>query len=240
MRKGQEEELRRQEDELGALARDGKRDEFFAKIIPLLKPLKDYIKRRLRIAYLDMRVRTPVYTSDDILDEVILRAYEGYDRKPKNLTLEQWFYQLANQALDHYVSKRAANDVRRRSLETLTAKELSTLEEKPTVDAEGEPLPEEDLDDISYYRRDFIPPHDDQTPERILETKEELEDILRTFARLPQRDQLVFELYVREGFSAEEVGQILNIAPDEVRAIADGIRKEILAKLQPAGQRKAS
>ena len=240
MHKLQEAELRGREDELAALARERKRDEFFAKITPLLKPLKNYIKRRLRVAYLDMRIRTPVYASGDILDEVILRAYESYQHKPTSLTLEQWLYQLANQVLESYVNQRASSDARRRSLETLTAKELSTLEERPTADAEGEPVLEEDLDDISSHQRDFLPPHDDQTPERIWENKEELEEIIRALARLPERDQLVFELYAREGFSAEEVGQILNIPPAEVRAIADRVREVVLGRLQPTKQRKAS
>ena len=50
-RRAREEVLDHKEAELRKLASEGKRDEFFREIIPLLKPLRSYIKRRLRIAY---------------------------------------------------------------------------------------------------------------------------------------------------------------------------------------------
>ena len=47
-----------------------------------------------------MKIRTPLCTSGGILDEVILRAYENYSRKPQALTLEQWLYQTTNEVLE--------------------------------------------------------------------------------------------------------------------------------------------
>ena len=81
--------LKEREAELGELASQGKQDEFFREIIPLLKPLRSYIKRRLRIAYLTQQMRTPVLSSVDMLDDAVLEAYEKFNRKPKRLTLEQ-------------------------------------------------------------------------------------------------------------------------------------------------------
>jgi hypothetical protein len=66
--------LREREGRLGKLAAQQKKEEFFNQITPLLQPLKAYIKRRLRVAYLTLQIRKPVYTSDDILDEVILES----------------------------------------------------------------------------------------------------------------------------------------------------------------------
>ena len=93
--------LRDKEAALQKLASAGRGHEFFAQILPLLDSLKSYIKRRLKIAYLSLEITTPVYTSDDILDTAILRAYKNYARKPKELTLEQWLYQIANDILEN-------------------------------------------------------------------------------------------------------------------------------------------
>jgi len=88
-RREQSEGLGKKEAELGRLASQENKEEFFNQITPLLKPLRSYIKRRLRLAYLTLQIRTPVYTSGDLLNQVILRAYERYGNKPANLTLEE-------------------------------------------------------------------------------------------------------------------------------------------------------
>src|ERR1700704_4086463 len=77
-RKQQGEALQQREAKLRRLADQRNKQEFFPQIVPLLQPLKDYIKRRLRIAYLELQIRVPVYTSGDILDKVVLKAYENY------------------------------------------------------------------------------------------------------------------------------------------------------------------
>ena len=152
--------LQRKEGELNSLRVHGRKEEFFQQILPLLGPLKAYIKRQLRIAYLTLKIRTPVYTSGDILDQVMLAAYENYARKPADLSLQEWLYRLSNEILESYLRKQAATDARRRSLESLSQAELRELGEieQMTADAEGEVLLDEDLDDAEYQRRDFIPP----------------------------------------------------------------------------------
>jgi DNA-directed RNA polymerase specialized sigma24 family protein len=46
-----------------------------------------------------------LYTSDDLLDEVVLEAYQNFDRRPKELSLEEWLYRLANDAVEHYIDE---------------------------------------------------------------------------------------------------------------------------------------
>jgi RNA polymerase sigma factor (sigma-70 family) len=231
-RKEQEELLRQKEAELKGLASEGKKEEFFNQITPLLGPLKSYIKRRLRIAYLDLEIRTPVYTSGDILDQVVLRAYENYAKKPENLTLEQWLYQIANEEVEKYLRKRKSIDKRRKSLETLTHAELRTLEELPiTADADGEVWFPEELDDSEYSPRDFAPPAYRRDPEEQLEREEQVMQILRALSRVPERDRIVFELFVIEGFSEEAVAKIANVPPDEVPRLAEKVKAQVLREL---------
>jgi DNA-directed RNA polymerase specialized sigma24 family protein len=100
-----EEALRQKEPELHRLASQGKKDEFFRQVLPLLQSLKSYIQRRLRIAYLSEEIRTGVAASGDILDDVVLQAHQEYAEKPPDLTFEQWLYQIANRKLDRYIVK---------------------------------------------------------------------------------------------------------------------------------------
>ena len=236
-RRTQEQTLQTMEPELRRLASEKKKDEFFKQILPVLGPLREYMKRRLRIAYYIGDIRTPLYTEGDILDEVVLRAYEQYDNKPPGLSLEQWLYQLANEFLDSYISRRKSLERRRRSLEGLTAAELRGLDEFPiTADAEGEVVTMEDLDDISYQKRDFVAPGAYDTPEEALERKEEVQEILRTLRKLPDRDRIVFELHVGQGFSKEEVARIMNITPAEVTRIVESIKGLVRYRFYRQGQ----
>jgi RNA polymerase sigma factor (sigma-70 family) len=221
----QREALQRSDPELGRLASEHKHVEFFKKILPLLRPLQYYIQRRLRIAYLTDEIRTPVATSGDILDEAVLHAYENYDQRPSDMTLDQWLYQIANEKLQNYVSTRKSKERRRKSLEKLTRSELGSLEEMPiTADVEGEPWQPEDLDDSEYFRREFVATADPDDPDQRLAREEELRPIFQALCRMPEQDRVVFELYILEGFSKEEVGRILQIPPDQVPKIAGRAR----------------
>ena len=238
-RRAWEEVLGPKEEELRKLASEGKRDEFFREIIPLLKPLRSYIKRRLRAARLTQRANVPVLSSVDMLDDVVLEAYEKFNRKPKRLTLEQWLYRLANEELDRYVSKRRPTEKRRKSLETLTQTELRTLEEMPiTADADGEVWFPEELDDSEYQTLEFLPPAFDDTPEQQLERREQILEIIRTLAKLSERERTVFELYVVEGFSKGAVARISGVPTDEVPRIAEKVKEHIRQAIAPNQESK--
>jgi RNA polymerase sigma factor (sigma-70 family) len=238
--------LQQKESELGKLSAQQNREEFFKQIIPLLNPLKSYIKRLLRTGYLALQVRTPFYTSADILDQVILRAYGSYDKKPEGLTLEQWLYQIANETVKKYISKEESREARQKSFETLTQAELRTLEEIPfTADADGEVWFPEELDDSEYQPRDFLPPKSPTDPEKQLEREGKVNRILQALSRVPEPDRIVFDLFLVEGFSKEDVAQISHVSPDEVPCIAERVRAHVLREIrkQPAGvpqQKKAS
>jgi RNA polymerase sigma factor (sigma-70 family) len=228
--------LKSREGDLRRLALEGKKEEFFEQITPLLGQLQSYIKRRLTVAYFDQQIRIPVVTSGDILDEVILKAYEDYARKPEDMSVEQWLYQIANKKIDDHISRRKSRERRRKSVETLTQSELRTLDEMPiTADAEGEPWLPEELDDSEYQPRDFSAPADNDNPERQLERKEELQQVLWALAHVPERDVLVFDLYVVEGFSKEEVAKILNIPAEQVPKIVERVKAQVRRDLAAQG-----
>jgi RNA polymerase sigma factor (sigma-70 family) len=197
--------LQNNEAHLQDLAARAKKEEFFKKIVPLLGPLKSYLRRLLRAAYLEQEIRTPIYTSDDILNSAILKAYNSFERMPVGLPLEQWLYQLANETLTNYLKRRKSREAQRRSLETLEQAERRTLEEVEhiTADPEGEVLLDEDLDDAELYEKEFATPAaSDDDPEKQLERKEEVQRIISSLARVPEQERIVFELAAIEGFPA--------------------------------------
>ena len=78
--------LQNKEAHLQDLATRAKKEEFFKEIVPLLGPLKSYLGRLLRAAYLEQEIRTPIYTSDDILNSAILKAFNNFERAGRTST----------------------------------------------------------------------------------------------------------------------------------------------------------
>jgi RNA polymerase sigma factor (sigma-70 family) len=224
------------------LAAQARKEEFLKQIVPLLGPLKSYIKRLLRAAYLEQEIRTPVYTSGDILNQAILKAYDNFEKKPAELSLEEWLYQLVNETLIHYLKRRKSVDTRRRSFETLEQTERRTLEEVEhvTADAEGEVQLDEDLDDAELYQREFTPPISEDDPEKQLERKEELQQIITALSQVPEQERIVFELAAIEGFSSEAVGRMLGLSTSEVERIKHKVRQTVLRQVQSKAGKKAS
>jgi RNA polymerase sigma factor (sigma-70 family) len=229
--------LRSNEEDLRRLADRHERQEFFQQILPLLDPLKDYVRRRLRIAYLELAVRTPAETTGDILGRVILMAYRDFGRKPADLSLEQWLYQLADRVLMSYIQSRKRIEMRRRSLERLSKAELRGLEEQITADADAEPWSVEDLDDAEIEQREFMPPADaGNDPETLAELSEEVDVVLQALTTLPERDRAVFELVAVEGFSEDDVSRMYKIRPDEVRQIVERVREKVRQEVAAISQ----
>ena len=171
-------------------------------------------------------------TTGDILDQVIFRAYDNFEKKPEDTTLKQWLYQIANEVLEGYIHKEKDQEKRRKSLERMEHRERDTLDEMPiTADSEGEVWFPEELDDSEYQKPDFTPPADQQNPEQQLERKEELWQILQALARVPKRDRIVFDLFATEGFSKEDVARIMKIPPNEVPRIAQQVRTQVLREI---------
>jgi len=157
----------------------------------------------------------------------------GTTQAKRHLLRDPIEYRIANEILERYLAKRKSTEARRESLETLTQAELRSLEEPITADAEGEVVLVEDLDDIEYHQRDFVPPaHYQSDPLAELEREEEALQILQALSRLQERERVVFELFVIEGFSKEAVAKIYHIPPDEVPRMADKVKAQVLREIK--------
>jgi RNA polymerase sigma factor (sigma-70 family) len=225
--------LRDSESDLQELASRGQRNDFFERVMPLLSPLREYIERRFRIAYLSQLLAETAYTSGDLLDEVVFEAYRNFPKKPKDLSLEQWLYRMANEKLDRYFKRMFARNRRRRSLESLAEKEESTLEERLSTDAEGEVMLEEDLPDSEYQLQpEFSPPAYESDPLKTIERREEMQAIMSALARFSQRERMIFELFAVEGFKPDDIAKIANASPEEVKRTLEQVRQSLRNAVQ--------
>jgi RNA polymerase sigma factor (sigma-70 family) len=229
------------EHELRDLALRGDDGEFFRQIVPLLGRLRSYVRRRLRVARLSGDLINPTVGANDIVDDVIVDAYQHIKEKPSNFSLEQWLFQLASKKLDEVVRADQSRTGHRYSVETIRNKELSTLDEQMTADAEGEPYLVEELDDSEYQEADLQLPAQAETPEDILSRRELIRRIVSALSQLPPKEHAVFELFMIERFPKEAVASIAGVRPDEVVPIAERVKQRLREVIGRVTQdRKAS
>ncbi|MGZ4865684.1 MAG: RNA polymerase sigma factor, partial [Candidatus Angelobacter sp.] len=75
---------------------------------------------------------------------------------------------------------------------------------------------------------------------KLLERKDEVQQIIRALARIPEQERIVFELAAIEGFSSEATARMLSISTSEVERIKNKVRQTVLRQLHSAASKKAS
>ena len=87
------------EPHLTALHHERDRDVFFDLLRPLLRNLRDHARRELIIAQLEGDILPGELTVSDLLDEVLLRAWDEWNDRPRTQRLDRWLVRLLHEIL---------------------------------------------------------------------------------------------------------------------------------------------
>lgn len=77
----------------------GRSDSFLAFLAPLLRPMRRHVRRELRVMRIEGAVPEEQITPADIMDEILVRAWERFGKRPKDKSLDVWVLQLVHEAL---------------------------------------------------------------------------------------------------------------------------------------------
>jgi RNA polymerase sigma factor (sigma-70 family) len=193
----------------------GRREAFFELLRPLLGTLREHARRELRIAELEGGLPRGQVTEDDLIDEVVVRAWRRFKHRPRWVALDLWLVGLLHQALGEWAEgvPAAPGEWPRRPGD----------EEEwfAPLFGEEEPLGWEDL----------LPAIEDDPASR-LEADEERERALALLAQLPPLQRRAFALRVLEGYEADEVAKIQGRPESEVLADIEAAQRTLLAGLK--------
>lgn len=207
-----------QERDLGAAAEARDEAEFRAHVGEHLDHVRDFIRRELAL----LRRRRPGLrlTVDDLVDDVVMAAIEGFPRKPHTLPLESWLYGVATDVL-----------IRRSADAHLPTSDLTPAPVVPS-------LPEKDEGFDGLHRLLFSTELDRETRSEVavageppgrplvaavgdpaaLAEEDEIRDRIGTaLAELPRSWRSAFALHYLEGFDTAETAQILGLNEGEAR-----------------------
>ncbi len=204
-------------------------DKFFEEIKRFLPHLRGYIAQRLHIEERKGTIRKNFYKPDDILDEVILEIYNKISQECTEDKLKQELFRAAINKLNSIAKREVKGKI---SFDDLLDQEIQEMEEKITVNAEGEIVLTEDLDDISYHQQDYDPKYifvDNDIERNLLplldkKVSEELSESQRNafwklYNIIPAQSKTIIELHVFAGLSSEEIASILEVRQEKVSSV---------------------
>jgi len=203
-----------------------KREAFFDLLRPLLRRVRKYAERELRILELEGTVSQGEITANDLVDEVIATAWERFPEKPSEKPLEVWLVQLLHEKL---------KDLTKRPEKIVLANETSKQEEHL--------IPEEDLTERSYWLErlfespervtleDLMPDYESTEVWESLTGEEQREQLEEALSQLPTEERQALLLSALEGYEPREIAMIQDVAEDEVRKRIESARNKLADRL---------
>jgi len=185
------------------------KEAFFGLLNPLMDRLWDHAHHELVIAELQGRIGREQVVVNDLLDEVILRAWSRLDRWDDREPLEVWLTRLLHEALDQQIAG---------------IREALPLDEQGEVDESGREVPTEPLPDdtpvweppVAVTLEDVLPNHEAGEPWAQLAAVDQMKWVMTQLSGLTADQRRAFTLHVLDGWEPDEVAMIQGRSADEV------------------------
>lgn len=193
-----------------------------------LSRLERYIERELRFRESVGQIEPDSASKDEVLDEVIVEALSAEER-PQRGSVEQWLYQLALNSI-RKVARANTGDPMELHLEISMRKQNVTA-------SDDETLQYHEPDELE--RREDVTPNPQQaSPEEIASNAEFIDQLDLTLREADGDDREAFILHAIEGFSVEEIAQIAQRKPSEIKKSITAARDIVQRKLPPTNDFK--
>ncbi len=221
------------------LNREIKFEEFYKKSLSALPSLKKFAYSKLKLAENEGLIDKGFYDVNGILDEVFLEVFKTFPDDIDEKELHQTLFLRTIQKINRKIERenQFADDI---NIDTILKEELNLLNEDYSVEADGDYVFDEDLDDISYKQDSFKVTNFilDQPLELELTGKLDLSDASlysdrnralfgATFYTLPPISKNIIELYVFGNQGILEISETLKVSEIFVKEVIDRVKQRM-------------
>lgn len=190
-----------------------------------------HARRHIRTDELAGEIPKGFIDAEAVVDEAVATAITQKDKKPKNMNWLLWLYKHIHEELLR----------RRKELSTREKSEVS-VEETVVEKDEDETLAGYDVEQpLNIIKEKIEPPvarvgeliadTREPAPDKIVETKELLEQLQAAIQTWERVERDVFELYFVEGFEPFEIAMILRMPTNKVQRIISELQNKIRSHL---------
>ncbi len=254
IKKGKEEEkmtvktqnIKEQIEQLNSHKTAGNRAAFNKVLFEFMPHFRKVIHHKIRQMELRGELPKNMYSAQGVVDEVYLRIFnESSNKSLDENYLKAKMFIVAKEILAELKEKESGHK-QAISMETLIGREMQALEEDYTLDAEGELVLLEELDDISYHQEEYgdnlILIEEAKIDEiaRVMELKggsepltdEERKRIGKVYSDLPETSRAIVEYISFGKLSHAEVATVLNLSTENITRMVSRIRARFLSVLR--------
>lgn len=223
-------------EELFKLKEENNFMEFYKILSKFIPDLKNFIAAKLKIAEHQGLIDQGFYNASGILDEVYMEVFKNFTNDLNEKKLRKILFRTVIQNI-HEKTETEHPLMNKITIDSILKEELDLLNEDYTVDAGGDFILNEELDDISYKQKSFKPTHFilDDSMEKQLAIKLDIDYELKALDRqsnlfgnllntIPPVSRTIIELYVFGSQTTSEIAEILVVDEDIVIRIIDKIR----------------
>ncbi len=204
----------------------GRREDFFQLLRPLLGFLREHARRELRILELEGVLRRNEVDAAEVLDEVLIRAWERFADRPKKLALDLWLTDLLHEVLETWVKQER--------------RPHASLAERAPVGADS--VGEQEWwaallgYDDSFTLEDLLPGSEGTEVWDQLDAEEQRRQLLALVAELPKPQRQAFLLHALEDYDPAEIAMVQDRPESQVKADIEAARKALKVRLVAGGQ----
>ena len=195
----------------------GNRDDFFRMLRPHLGFLRDYARREIRMLEQDGTLHRGELTVNDLLDQVMILAYERFKDRPRKVSLDLWLTDLVEDALEQWIKQEP------RPHASLEDRADEVPAGRGAAGGRGPWWAELMDEEETLGLEDLIPDPKGTEPWTNLEAEEQRDRLLALIAKLPPERRQAFLLHALEGYATDEIAMLQDRPESEVKAdIAGG------------------
>jgi DNA-directed RNA polymerase specialized sigma24 family protein/ribosome-associated translation inhibitor RaiA len=212
----------------------GKQEDFFKLLRPLLGYLRDHARRELRILEINGALHPGEITVDDLLDDVVTRAWLQFADRSQRMSLDLWLMNLLYETFEVWTKQepRMHRSLHERAREVLP-------EDVPQVDDQewwvwllGE--------EQTITLEDTIPSRESTSAQQQLEANELKDRIHALVGKLSKPQRQAFVLNVFEAYEPFEIAMLQDRPETEVRADIEAARNTLREQLRAGSRPQAS
>jgi len=213
--------------------------EFYKKSSKVLPSLKKFAAAKLKLAEKEGLIDKGFYDANEILDEVFMDIFKTYSDDIDEKQVKQTLFLKTILKINHKIERenQFADMI---NIDAILKDEMNSLKEDYSIEADGDYIFDEELDDISYKQNSFNPVHFilDQPMEMELTGKLDLNDLSlvtdknrilfgASFYTLPPISKTIIELYVFGNQEIAEIAKTLSADEKTVQKVIDGVKRRL-------------
>lgn len=214
------------------LKKEGDVKSFNQKLLKVMPELERYVQKRLNRALSNHKINSGEYAAEDFIDQLFIEVYDHLDEVKEAKDLHVWLFKKADALVEDAIVEDEFDSLFFDNIDTYSKPEWDAMEEKFSVDGDGDFMMLEEMDDSSYPKQDYLLNHvfiedKDQEIIRNLDKQKVLTHTQMVLQNLPIAMQKVFELFTVHKFDVPEIAEITNHTDKQVASFLE-VTQEML------------